>query len=320
MCCSTPEPVCTNSESRKQQDRQEQRKTHHQSSSRGLPRSNHYGKFQQNKGRQIRHVEQNYPNNESSGSGSETDEDIGRILQHLNVHRTTQPQSTTNKCKVWINGCQIEVEPDTGADANIMDERQFDRLLRAMPDLELCKMKIKLKTLKADLPVVGECDATIENETRTTDAKIIIIQGKMDSLPLLVRQTLEELGMVKFDATGGLKQPNRETTKNVHKLETGSDEVVHRHKKLFEGIGKAQRDGQDIEIHLPLKENAIPITQKPRRVPNHLMDPLKKRISEFVENDIMEEVPTHESITWCSPLVVQPKPKNPNNIRVSLDL
>ena len=46
---------------------------------------------------------------------------------------------------------------------------------------------------------------------------------------------------------------------------------------------------------------------------------MKKRISEFVENDIMEEVPTHKSITWCSPLVVQPKPKNPND-RVSLDL
>ena len=216
---------------------------------------------------------------------------------------------------VWINGCQIEVEPDTGADANIMDERQFDELLRATPDLELCKTKIKLKTLKEDLPIVGECDATIENKTRTTDAKIIIIQGKMDSLPLLGRQTLEELGMVKFDATGGLEQPNRETTKNVHKLETGSDEVVHWHRKLFEGIGKTQRDGQDIEIHLPLKENAIPITQKPRQVPYHLMDPLKKRISEFVENDIMEEVPTHESITWCSPLIVQPKPKNPNDIR-----
>ena len=130
----------------------------------------------------------------------------------------------------------------------------------------------------------------------------------MDPLPLLGCQTLEELGMVKFDATGGLKQPNRVTTKNVHKLETGSDEVVHRHKKLFEGIGKAQHDDQDIEIHLSLKENAIPITQKPRQVSYHLM------------NDIMEEVPTHESITWCSPLVVQPKPKNLNDIRVSLDL
>ena len=135
----------------------------------------------------------------------------------------------TNKCKVWINGCQIKVEPDTGADANTMDERQFDGLLRKTPDLELSKTKIKLKILKEDLPVVRECDVTIENETRTTDTKIIIIQGKMDSLPLLGRQTLEELGMVKLDATGGLEQPNHETTNNVHKLETGIEEVVHQH-------------------------------------------------------------------------------------------
>ena len=34
----------------------------------------------------------------------------------------------------------------------------------------------------------------------------------------------------------------------------------------------------------------------------------------------MEEVPEQESIGWCSPLVVQPKPKNPKDIRVSLGL
>ena len=34
----------------------------------------------------------------------------------------------------------------------------------------------------------------------------------------------------------------------------------------------------------------------------------------------MEEVPGQESIDWCSPLVVQPKLKNPKDIRVSLDL
>ena len=45
----------------------------------------------------------------------------------------------------------------------------------------------KLKMLKEDLPVVGECDVTIENETRTTNAKIIIIQGKMDCLPTTAR-------------------------------------------------------------------------------------------------------------------------------------
>ena len=116
-----------------------------------------------------------------------------------------------------------------------MVERQFDGLLRATPDLELCKTKIKLKTLKKDLPVVGECDVTFENETRATDANIIIVQGKMDSLPLLGRQTLEELEMVKFDASGSLKQPNRETTKNVRKLESSKPEMM----KLYLDIRKS---------------------------------------------------------------------------------
>ena len=88
----------------------------------------------------------------------------------------------------------------------------------------------------------------------------------MDSLPLLGRETLEELGMVKFDATGGLKKPNRDN-KTVHKVQTGNkelDQIIDDHEKLFHGIGKAQRDGRDIEIHLPLKDNAEPVTQKPR--------------------------------------------------------
>ena len=69
-----------------------------------------------------------------------------------------------------------------------------------------------------------------------------------------------------------------------------------------------------------MKEDAIPIAQKPRRVPYHLIEPLQGRIEEFIAKDIMEKVPDHEAITWCSPIVVQPKPKNPKDIRVSLDL
>lgn len=96
--------------------------------------------------------------------------------------------------------------------------------------------------------------------------------------------------------------------------------ILHRYQNLFEGVGKAIRDGQEIQIHLPMKEDVITIAQKPRRVPYHLIEPLQDRIEEFIKNDIMEKVPDHEAITWCSPIVVQPKPKNPKDIRVSLDL
>ena len=272
--------------------------------------------------RQIRHVEQG-SDSDRIETESESDEDINRILKHVNIHKTANvPSKSLNKCKVWIHGIETIVEPDTGADTNVMDEEQFKTLQHARPEVRLRKTTIKLKTLTEDLPVIGEFTATIANETRCTTARIPIIRGTMDSLPLLGRETLEELGMVKFDATGGLKKPNRDN-KTVHKVQTGNkelDQIIDDHEKLFHGIGKAQRDGRDIEIHLPLKDNAEPVTQKPRRVPYHLVEPLKKRMQEFVDNDIMEPVPEHESITWCSPLVVQPKPKRPDDIRVSLDL
>ncbi|KAL9987542.1 hypothetical protein ACROYT_G001867 [Oculina patagonica] len=278
--------------------------------------------------RRIRHVErEDHPKSpENDYSDSETDsldEDIERIVQHMNVHRTTQTNAKKNKCKIWINGTTMEVEPETGADTNVMDEHQFNELLRATPGIKLQDTRIKLKTLTEDLPVIGECNVTLENTTRKTQAQIAVIQGKIDSLPLLGRQTLEELGMIKFDANVGLKEPNRDETQTINKVQTGNenlDQILLKFKDRFEGIGKAKRDGEDIAIHLPLKEDAQPIAQKPRRVPYHLMEPLKKRMEEFVDRDIMEKVPEHASITWCSPLVVQPKPKNPNDIRVSLDL
>ncbi|CAB4018349.1 Hypothetical predicted protein [Paramuricea clavata] len=112
-------------------------------------------------------------------------------------------------------------------------------------------------------------------------------------------------------------------TCNIRKLqETQSsvDELLKPYQDLFHGIGRATRNGEEIQLHLPMDEEAEPVAQKPRRVAYHLMEPLQKRLQEFVEQDIMEKVPDQEPITWCSPMVVQPKPKNSNDIRLRLDL
>jgi len=126
--------------------------------------------------------------------------------------------------------------------------------------------------------------------------------------------------MLLIDNTGNLKS-NKEI-KNIkeNKHQADLDSILNKHQQRFTGIGKAMRDGKEIQIHIPMKDNAIPIAQKPRRVPYLLTDPLKKRLDEFIEIDIIEQVPQHEAITWCSPLVVQPKPKNPKDIRACLDL
>ena len=78
-----------------------------------------------------------------------------------------------------------------------------------------------------------------------------------------------------------------------------------------------------------MKPEAIPVAQKPRPVPYHLQRPLQQWLEQGIKEDIFEKVPNTEPITWCSPLVVQPKPKfaetpadelEPNMIRAKVDL
>ena len=54
---------------------------------------------------------------------------------------------------------------------------------------------------------------------------------------------------------------------------------------------------------------AIPVDQKPCPVPYHLQKPLKEWPEQGVKENIFEKFPGGETITWCSPLDEQPKPK-----------
>ena len=46
-----------------------------------------------------------------------------------------------------------------------------------------------------------------------------------------------------------------------------------------------------------------------KQVPHFLQEPLKKWLQQGVNEDILEKVPGDELVTWCSPIVVQPKAK-----------
>jgi len=90
-----------------------------------------------------------------------------------------------------------------------MDEYQFRKLQTKRPEMALQESTIKLKALNHDLPIIGECTVKIENQTRETEATIVVVKGKIDSLPLLGRPSLDELGMLKIDKTGRLKNQTK---------------------------------------------------------------------------------------------------------------
>ena len=126
--------------------------------------------------------------NESDDSSTNSDDEC--YMQRLKTHHTSEKKTSQGKtCTVKINGNDTQVEPDTGSDTNIMDEHQFKKLQEKAPNVALKRSDIKLKALKEDLPVMGEADLFISNQTHTVST----IKGKMDSPPLIGRQTLEDL-------------------------------------------------------------------------------------------------------------------------------
>ena len=93
--------------------------------------------------------------------------------------------------------------------------------------------------------------------------------------------------------------------------------------KLFEGIGCFQnkQTEEPFKVRLDMDQETIPVMQKPRNVVYYL--------DQGVEEGIFKHVPHGELITWCSPLVAQPKQKytnvekeklKPQMIRSSIDM
>ena len=88
-----------------------------------------------------------------------------------------------------------------------MDEYQFRALKHRSREINnLEPSRDTLKTLQSDLTVKGKFTATLRNKNQGAQGKFLVIQGKMDSPPLLSKSTLLELGMLKIDPEGTLKE------------------------------------------------------------------------------------------------------------------
>ena len=165
--------------------------------------------------------------------------------------------------------------------------------------------------LKSDLTVKGEFTATLWNKNRGTQSKFLVIEGKMDSPPLLSKSTLLDLGMLKIDPEGTLKETNELRINTAKTLDVSIEAIPSEYNDVFQGIGcfREKKTGKKIEVKLEMETDAKPVAQKPRPVPYHLQKPLKAWLDQGVKEEIFEKVPDGEAITWCSPLVVQPTPK-----------
>ena len=218
---------------------------------------------------------------EAEETSSDSDDDyiyLQETAQHL--HRVKKIRSGPNQDTVLIRIGDIDafVEPDSGASANVMDEYQFKALKHRSQEIkELDPSRDTLKTLQSDLTVKGEFTTTLRNKNRGTQSKFLVIQGKMDSPPLLSKSTLLELGMLKIDPEGTLKETNELRIKTVKTPDDSIEAALSEYSDVFQGIGcfREKSTGKKIEVKLEMEPDAEPVAQKPRPVPYHLQKPLK---------------------------------------------
>ena len=98
---------------------------------------------------------------------------------------------------IVINGVIVHMEPDSGADVSVIDERQYNALERkSYEEIALKTSRTKLSTLQNELQVTGEFTATARNQTRGAETTFKVVKGKINSPPLLGSNALFELGIL----------------------------------------------------------------------------------------------------------------------------
>ena len=97
---------------------------------------------------------------------------------------------TTSRCvKVKLNDADVQMEADSGADVNIMDEHQFKASVhRSSFKPALQPSNVKLYTLQYKLDVKGEFRATIRNDICGRLVTFVVVFGRIKSRRLLARK------------------------------------------------------------------------------------------------------------------------------------
>ncbi|VDI76125.1 Hypothetical predicted protein [Mytilus galloprovincialis] len=132
------------------------------------------------------------------------------IMKIRKVKDHTRHKRHEKTVTVRIDDVDVKVEPDSGADVNVMDENQFVKFQSKTygnPVLE--KSKIKLSTLQNSLPIKGEFKTIIRNKTCGTETKFVVVKGKINSPPLISKSTLIELGMIQIRTDGSFVKKNQ---------------------------------------------------------------------------------------------------------------
>lgn len=138
---------------------------------------------------------------------SEPEIDIESVRRKLNIRIIKGKDSSNILLPVDICGIQMKIDPDTGADVDLISKDDFQKIYNQNPEIEklINVPKDKIRALGgAQLGIICILkDATFSNRTvKNVVRDIYVIENRIHDYPLLSEKTLLDLGMLKYSPEG----------------------------------------------------------------------------------------------------------------------
>src|SRR5277367_5488304 len=228
-------------------------------------------------------------------SGTEDDDNDAHVFR-IDNHKSARPNLRRT---ITINGSLVRALIDTGADVDVLAEKDFQHV---KGDLHRTTTIVTAIGSTVPLQTLGKIHAKVVFGSHQATAKFIVVKGA--SVSLLSYDTANQLGMLKLLCPV--------TDQNEGKA------WKEKYPEVFSGkIGRYKGP----PIRLQEDDSVKPKAVLGRRVPFHYRSRVEQKIHEFVKDGIVEPV-VGGSKGWISPIVVVPTgtKQDPEKIRVCIDM
>ncbi|CAF0866872.1 unnamed protein product [Brachionus calyciflorus] len=263
--------------------------TWHQNSNKRKRKDQSQNKKYQQKYHRPKPVERNpkYPNTINKvDEENESEDDIENIF--------SLDQRSSKRKYVFIQ--MLNGEPsflvDTGTTLNVIDQITFESLDFDQVKIEPCTTRVYGYGSSQALHMLGVFTTNVTFQNKSINTRFAISKG--NSGCILGLETLEALEIISITCS--------------------INDELNKYPNLFSGkVGKFK----DIKVKLHINQNVVPVRQPHRRIPFHLRDRVEDEIQRMLDMDIIE--PASGPTPWVSPIVVVPKPGQPDKIRICTD-
>ncbi|MET0104994.1 MAG: RNase H-like domain-containing protein [Sedimenticola sp.] len=211
------------------------------------------------------------------------------------------PDRAYAKLKIGPQKTLLNFKIDTGSAVNILTHSLFKSLNVSHP-LEPSSHKLTSYTGNM-IPVIGMIRLACSHKDKVIHALFYVVEG--NTPPLISLQSSVDLGLIKltYDVESSINVPP------VCALD--KQKIQNEYRDLFTGIGIIPG-----AVKLHLKDNAVPVVNPPRRIPEALKFKLKCELDAMEKDQIIMKV--NEPTDWVNSLVVVEKPKT-GKLRICLD-